>query len=103
MDSGSLIASGTFNSSMIVTIILYLLYGVIYLISAPLRLLSDVSIPAGLSSAISTGSGYLASVGTFIPVDTILQVLAAMLVVEAGVLTYRLVVWVITKIPGISN
>lgn len=88
---------------MIVTVILYLLYGAIYVLTAPLRLLSDVSLPASFTSAVSTAAGYAASFNTLIPIDTLFQVLAAMAAVEVGVLAYKLIMWVVTKIPTISN
>lgn len=88
---------------MITSAFLKLIYYIVLALSAPFALLPDVSFPTGLTSAITTGSGYISSFGSFFPVGTLLQVFAAMLAIEIVVLSYRLIMWVLTKIPGVSN
>ena len=88
---------------MIVTGILYLIYFAVLAITSPLRLLSDVSLPSTFTDTIATASGYISSVNEFIPVDTMISVLLAMLAIEVIVLSYKLIMWVLTKIPGVSN
>ena len=88
---------------MITTGILYLIYLAVLALTSPLRLLNDVSLSSSLTDAITTASGYISSVNEFIPVDTLLSVLSAILVIEVAVLSYKLIMWVLTKIPGVSN
>jgi len=83
--------------------IIYILYGAIQLLTAPLRALSDVSLPSGLTNAIGTASGYISSINAFVPVDIFLTILTLILVIEAALLSYKLIMWVLTKIPGVSN
>jgi hypothetical protein len=82
---------------------MYLLYGAVLLLTLPLRLLPDVTLPIGLSNSIVTANGYLSAFNAFLPIGTALQVFSAILIIEAGVITYKLIMWILTKIPGISN
>lgn len=84
---------------MILTGILYIAYAFVYVISAPLRLLADVSLPAGVAQAVATASNNLAIVDTIAPVTALLAVISAFLVVEGGIFVYRLIIWVIKKLP----
>jgi len=88
---------------MIFNILISGLFAVLYALTSPLRLLPNVSLPADLTSAISSASGLLSSVNSFLPVDTMLSVLAAIITVELLVVSYRVIVFVLTKIPGLSN
>lgn len=88
---------------MITTGVLYLLYFALLVLTSPLRLLPDVSLPTEFTDAIATASGYISSINSFFPVDSMLIIFAAMLAIEGIVLLYKLIVWVMTKIPGISN
>lgn len=88
---------------MIVGAFLYLVYLLILALTSPLRLLPDVSLPASFTSAVATASGYLSSISDFVAVSTLVTILAAMLAIEVVVLSYKLIVWVLTKVPGISN
>lgn len=87
---------------MITTAFITIVYAFIYAISAPLRLLSDVSLPASVANAASTASNYLANVGQIFPVNTLLDILILVLAVEGFILLYKLLNWVIRKIPGVN-
>jgi len=88
---------------MIFNILISGLFAVLYALTYPIRLLPDVTLPSGVTSALASASGLLSSVDAFLPVDTMLQVLAAIIVIEVIVVGYRVIVWVLTKIPGLSN
>jgi|FrelakmetLWP11LW_1041352.scaffolds.fasta_scaffold03255_8 hypothetical protein len=85
---------------MITTALLYALYGLIYVITLPIRNLADVVMATDFSTAITTANGYIASLNTFIPVDTIIQILVVFVGIETAVLTYKLIMWVIRRIPA---
>jgi len=88
---------------MIVDFLLYLIYGAVLLLTLPLRLLPDATLPIGFTNSITTASGYFHSFNSFLPIDTLLSILGSILLIEAGVVAYKIIMWVITKIPGISN
>lgn len=87
---------------MITSAILTLVYWVVWLITAPLRLLPDASLPSGVASALSSAGGYASSMDTFLPITTLYSVVLAMLTVEGFILTYKAIMWGIKKIPGIN-
>jgi hypothetical protein len=87
---------------MIVTALLNLIYGVVVVITSPLRLLPDATLPSGVASALSSAGGYASSLDAFVPVSTIYSVVLAMLVVEGFILTYKTLMWALKKIPGIN-
>jgi hypothetical protein len=88
--------------TMISTAILYLLYATIYLFTAPLQLLADVSIDSNFTSSIATAGTYISPLDMVLPMATIISILVIFLVFEAGYFTYKGVMWVIKKIPTIN-
>ena len=87
---------------MITNALLTILYGFIYLITAPLRLLSDVSLPADIADTISNISSNLALLNQVIPVSTLITILGLVIIIETAIFTYRGIMWVLRKIPTIS-
>lgn len=87
---------------MITSIILAGLFAVAFVGTAPLRLLSDVSLDSGLGQAVITASGYMAGINDFFPVDVLVNLIVALIAIEGAVLIYRSLMWVIRKIPGIN-
>ena len=87
---------------MISNAILYILYGFIYLITSPIRLFSDVSLPADINNSISAVSSNLALLNQVIPVGTIATILATVLFIEAAIFVYKGIRWVYNKIPGVN-
>lgn len=88
---------------MITSAFLKLIYYIVFALTSPFRLLPDASLSSSLTSAISTANGYISSFNSFFPTSTMLQVIAAILVIEVAALSYKLIMWVLTKIPGVSN
>lgn len=84
---------------MITTALLYVIYGLVYLITLPIRNLADVVMSTDFSTAITTANGYISSLNTFLPIDTIIQILVVFVGIETAVLTYKLIMWVIKRIP----
>ena len=87
---------------MITSAILNLFYSIMTWLSYPIRALGDASLPSGISSAISTASSALATVSMVLPISTMLLVLTFVLLVENYHFIYKVVMWVIQKIPGIT-
>ena len=87
---------------MISSLILLLLFGVLVIVTAPLRLLPDVSLPVELTDAITTAGGHISSLNQVIPITTILIVLGIVLATEGFVFLYKSIKWVYNKIPGVN-
>jgi len=87
---------------MITNAILYILYGFIYLITAPIRLFDDVSLPTDINSTISSVGTNLALLNQVIPVSTIITILGIMLVIESAIFIYKGIRWIYNKIPGVN-
>lgn len=87
---------------MITNFLLYILYLVIKVIISPIMLLPNTTLPAGVSSAISTASGYISAFNTMLPMTTLLLVVSTILIIEGAIFTFKLINWVIKKIPMIS-
>ena len=89
---------------MIISGILYLIYGAIFVLLTPFRLLPDATLPAGITSAITTINGYFALMNSILPFTTtaLMAGISLVVAVEVSVLTYKLIMWVIHKIPGIT-
>ena len=88
---------------MITSTVLYIVYAFIFGISYPLRLLPDVSLPSALSSAITTANGYISALNVILPMDTILAVLSTVFALELSVFTYKIIMWVVHRLPTQSG
>lgn len=84
---------------MIIKLFINTIYALIYLITSPIRLLPDVSLPEGFISAISNANGLLATINSVVPVDTILTLLQISLIIETAYLSYKMIMWIIKRFP----
>ena len=87
---------------MISNTFLYIVYIILYGLLSPFRLLSDVSLPVGLTNAITTANGFLTALNGIIPVSTLLVIVSLVLTIEGFIFSFKLVSWIIRKIPMIS-
>jgi len=87
---------------MIATAILELLYLAISVFLIPIKQLPDATLPANILTAISTAQGYFSSFSFVFPVSTFLAIIGLVLTIEAGVMIYKVIMWLIKKIPTIS-
>ena len=87
---------------MIANAILFIVYLVIVTITSPLRLLDDVSIDSNFADSITTASSYLAVMNNLLPVTTLLTIFAIFVTFETLYFSYKLLMWVIKKIPTIN-
>jgi len=87
---------------MIVSAILYLMYGVIWTLTLPIASLQDATLPSWVSSAISNINGFIASLNGVMPIttSTLMAVIGLMITIELGVFAYKLIMWAIRRIPG---
>jgi uncharacterized membrane protein YfcA len=88
---------------MIFTAILSVIYVFIYGLTSPLRLAPDVSLPSIVTNTIGTASSYISALDRFLPITELVFILTAIFIIyESGYFAYKLVNWVIRKIPTIS-
>ena len=87
---------------MILTGILNLIYFVLSIILTPLSLFGDVSLPSSFTTAITNAGGYYNSLNAILPMDTMITILGVSLAIEGAYLTYKLIMWVIQKIPTLN-
>lgn len=84
---------------MVVEMILSLFFSIV---SGLIYLVPSFSIPAGMSTAISSVFSLIATVGFFIPLGTLFACMVVMLAVYNIQIIWGLIHWVIRKIPGLS-
>jgi hypothetical protein len=87
---------------MITGALLNIVYYFIYAITSPLRLLGDVVLNSNFASSITTASGYYHSVNTILPIDSMITILGVSLTIELSYATFKVIMWVIKKIPTIN-
>jgi hypothetical protein len=87
---------------MITSGLFYTIFAFLWALTLPMRLLNDVVLPDGISNAIETINGYLGGLNVVLPIDTLLQVLFAILAVEVLILAFKGLNWLIRKIPGVN-
>jgi len=81
-----------------------LLIGFVVLITSPLSLAPNVSLPSAINTAISSAGGYIAIFYQIIPltVTALFVYLTTIVAIEAAIFGYKLIRWAYQKIPGIN-
>ncbi|KKM77507.1 hypothetical protein LCGC14_1369370 [marine sediment metagenome] len=87
---------------MIFNTILYILYFVILAITAPLRALNDVSLDSNFTQSIDTANSYLSVFNSLLPIATLLTIFGIFITFETLYFTYKILMWVIKKIPTVN-
>jgi hypothetical protein len=82
-----------------ITGFLNIIYGIIYIITSPLRLLPDVVLNNGFSDAITNANGYISGLNAFVPIDTIITILGVFIAIEGAYMLFKLIMWVIKRLP----
>jgi hypothetical protein len=87
---------------MIINALIQIFYLLILAITSPLRLFPDTTLPANLTSAITTASTYLTAINFVFPVATFITIFSLILGIETFIILYKIINWVIRKIPTIN-
>jgi len=85
---------------MITTGLIYFLYYGIYLVTFPLRALDDVTVNSTIVSAFLTLNEWLALFKNILPLTVIGSALLVFLAIEAGIASYKLIMWTMRRIWG---
>lgn len=87
---------------MITTILLDIFYGFVYGVSLVVASFGTVSDNNSITESITTMKTYYMSLNEYLPLDTILAIVAFSLTFEGSVFLYKLVRWGYRKVPMIS-
>lgn len=89
---------------MITSSLLLILYGIVFTITSPIRLLPNVSLPDNIISSISSGNNYIAAIYLILPytIAALLIALGIVITIEGFILLFKIMNWLIRKIPTIS-
>lgn len=83
---------------MITTALIYLGLAII----SPLRNLPNVTLSSDLTNAVISIGSTIKGINGLFPVDTLFAILGAFLVMEIAIGLYKIISWIIKKIPTIS-
>ena len=78
---------------MITTAILNVIYAFVYTITAPIRMLPNVSLNASTTEAIATASNYISIPSSIFPITTLITIFGIILTIEAGIIVYKIIMW----------
>jgi hypothetical protein len=84
---------------MIISGIIYILYGLVFVVTLPLRLFADATLPAFLTAAVSNISPYISILDAVLPLGTIISIVGFYVVVEVAIFTYKGIMWIIKRFP----
>jgi hypothetical protein len=87
---------------MITAFIINVFFSFLGVFTSPIRLLSDVTLPADMNAALGHVGATLGLADSFLPIGTLLGVITFYVGTEIIILGYKLVNWLIRKIPTIS-
>jgi hypothetical protein len=87
---------------MVFTAIFTLIYSFVFLITAPLRLLSDVSVDSGIGSAIFQLAQYVRNTAGVIPFSTLTNCVIIILTLEGFIFSFKMIMRIAKFFPGVK-
>lgn len=87
---------------MITNALLFIIFLVVTTITSPLRLLADVALDSEFAISIATASTFLSAINAFLPMTTLFTIVGIFITFETLFFTYKLLMWVIKKIPTVN-
>lgn len=84
---------------MITDFILLVVYNTINLLLFPIQFLPDVEASSTVITAITTATSYIAVFNNFLPLGAIFTILSTILLIEIAIMVYKIIMWVIRRIP----
>ena len=84
---------------MVTSIIITFIYFVVAAALLPLRLLPDASLPSFLEGNVAQAGQYVAIIAQVIPIPTLLTVIAFFITIEIAIVSYKVIMWLIRRIP----
>lgn len=87
---------------MITNAILAIILGLVSFFISFLALFGEAQLPAAIANSLPQFSEFYSTLNTIFPVDTVLVIISAQVVIETSIMVYRLVKWTWEKIPSIN-
>ena len=87
---------------MITSAILGIIYIGLAVVTAPLRLLPDATLPNWLGTSLTAAGNSFHILNQVFPVSVLLTALALLVSVEGSIFTYKILKWTYQKIPGVN-
>lgn len=84
---------------MVIDVIINFIYSVLTTILSPILNLPDVSLPADITNAFVNMRSFLDATDFVIPYATITAIISLMVAIEAGIMAYKVIYWLIKRIP----
>lgn len=84
---------------MISTMFLYIIYGLVYGLTSPLRLLEDVTLNTSLSSAAINAYNYINTIVDLFPTLTLITVFLIYIAVHNYMSIYKFIQFILRRIP----
>lgn len=84
---------------MIITVILTVIFAILWPIVQLISLLPDVSPISSIATAITIASNYLSGLDSFVPITLILAIFSVFLLYEGAYFSFKIIYWIIKRIP----
>jgi len=84
---------------MITTLILNIVWLAVLVVTSPIRLFQDVSMPTSMQGIIEYLHNYILPLEGFIPLTVIFSCLSFYIVFELSILTWHGINWIIRRFP----
>jgi hypothetical protein len=84
---------------MVIDVIINFIYSVLTTILSPILNLPDVALPADMVNAFINMRSFLDATDFVIPYATLMAIIASMIAIEAGIMAYKVIYWLIKRIP----
>jgi hypothetical protein len=85
-------------TGFLINVLFFFLTGILF----PISNLPDVTLPASITQNLSSAGSYIAAINQVFPATTLLTIIGLLISIETAIVTYKLIAFVIRKIPTIS-
>lgn len=85
---------------MITTALLFVIYGIVWVVTAPIRALADVTLSSSFATSVTTAMTYASRLNHFLPLGTLLALIGIILTFEGGLVTYKVIMWIVRRVPA---
>ncbi len=98
--NGLLGREANFNSGRMITdFLLKALHALAWLVLAPVRALPTATLPSGISDNFAEIGAYVSPLNVILPLTDIAAILALFLAIEAAILMWKGINWLLRRIP----
>lgn len=84
---------------MVIDVIIGFIYSVVSTLLSPITSLPDASLSSDVSNAFTQARGFLHALDFVLPYTTLFSIIGLVVAIEAGILVYKVIYWLIKRIP----